>query len=129
MGGLSEAEFEAVRREICASGPPSDGEDLLGMEVDVSESLHEPQPLPWGRVSVRRAGGERGLIAATATGDRADADRIGTVLWRIWARHLAYEYRQGHAVIRTSGEVRLHGVTQIDPGDFWVTVRIRVVLL
>ncbi len=130
---LSEAEFEQVRQEICASGPPSSGEDLHGMEVDVWEYLGEPhiadmRPLPWDQISVRRSEGEPWLISAEATGARADANRIRAELSGIWSGHLAYRYRQDHILVVTSDEVCLHGVTQIDTDDFWVTVEVRVVL-
>ena len=130
---LDRAEFEQVRREICASGPPSVGDDLLGMEVDVAEFLSEQRatdarPLPWRYVSLRRAEGEPWLIAAKAEGERADAFRIDAELSRIWSHQLAYQYRQRYTVVVASDEVRLYGVTQIGPGNFWVTVKVQVAL-
>jgi hypothetical protein len=130
---LDEAEFERVMSEICASGPPSSGDDLLGMEADVGEYLGgaraaDSRPLPWKRVSVRQAKDVPWLIAAGARGARADAATIRTDLSRIWSQHLAYRYRQKYTMVVTPDQVCLQGITQIGPGDFWVTVEIQVAL-
>ena len=53
---LSPAAFELQRRAICRSGPPSGGDDLLGMKIDFLTWLgdttyaFEPHEL-WRRLS------------------------------------------------------------------------------
>jgi hypothetical protein len=53
-------EFERIRTEICASGPPSDGDNLLGMEIDSCAYLGDTayaddDPGLWQDMTVRRS--------------------------------------------------------------------------
>lgn len=130
---LTPEAFEQIRGEICTSGPPSDGDDLLGMEIDFCAFLGEgtysdEEPELWRDVSVSRTEGGVWLIQAVAYGAQSDAQEIATALPRIWMEHLRYGYREGHTIVQTENDVRLQAVTQIDPHDLWVTAQVQVLL-
>jgi hypothetical protein len=63
---VNSAEFERVRAGICATGPASDGDNLLGMEMDAYAFLDSPlkahgDRVPWTDMTIRRSeGGQSG---------------------------------------------------------------------
>jgi hypothetical protein len=98
---LSLDDFEQLRREICASGPASGGDNLTGMEIDFEAFLDDPayadeDPGLWQNMDVQRHPGAPWLITGRASGRRQDANAIGAELARIWEEHLRYQYRAGH---------------------------------
>lgn len=129
---LTPEAFEQVRREICVSGPPSGGDDLLGMEIDLPTSekvrTRRVSQSYGARFPCRGMTLDRGLFRLSGHGALGDAQAIATALSRIWMENLRYTYREGHTVLQTSNDVRLRAVSQIDPHDFWVTAEVRVLL-
>ena len=130
-GMISAEEFDQVRREICASGPASDGDNLLGMEIDFCAYLGDPsdadeRPDLWQDMVVRRSDGAEWLITGRARGRSDQADSIAAELSRVWEESLRYHFRAEHVVSSTPGYVRLRAVTQIGPGDLWVTAEVQV---
>jgi hypothetical protein len=128
------AEFERVRAEICASGPASSGDNLLGMEIDSCAYLGDPDyanddPGLWTDMTVRRSGSDEWLITGRARGRAGDAPAIAAELSRIWEQRLRYNYRSAHTVISAPDSVTLRAVTQIGPHDTWVTSSVRVGLI
>lgn len=128
---LSLDDFERLRREICASGPASDGGNLLGMETDFCAYLGDPayadeDPGLWQNMIVRRHEGAQWLITARAKGRREDADAIGAELARTWEERLRYQHRAGHTVETAPDHVTLRAVTQTAPGELWVTATVQV---
>lgn len=128
------AEFERVRAEICASGPASRGDNLLGMEIDACAYLGDPaysdeDPGPWTDMTVQRSESAEWLITGQAIGRAVDALAIAAELSRIWEQHLRHNYRSPHTVISTPDSVTLRAVTQIGPRDIWVTASVRVNLV
>jgi hypothetical protein len=128
---ISAEDFEKVRGEICASGPASDGDNLLGMEIDFCAYLGNPayvdeDPRLWRDMEVHRSQGGEWLITGHATGRSDRADVIARELTRVWEERLRYRYRAGHTVTSTPGYVRLRAVTQIGPGGLWVTAEVQV---
>lgn len=126
-------EFETIRAEICASGPASDGDNLLGMEIDACAFLGDPayaDDWPGLRqdMTVRSARNGEWLIVGEANGRTVDAPAIADALSRIWSDQLRYRFRSAHTVVSTPGTVNLRAVTQIAPGGFWVTADVRVSL-
>lgn len=82
-------EFGRIRAEICASGPPSHGDDLLGMEIDFCAYLGDPayadhDPGLWAGMTVRRSESEEWLIRGRASGRTGDASAIKAELSRTW---------------------------------------------
>ncbi|ADB35592.1 hypothetical protein Kfla_6600 [Kribbella flavida DSM 17836] len=129
---LSPTVFDEQKREICESGPPSDGDNLLGMEVDflalLSDTTYADQPHElWDDAVVQR--NERGewLIDAAATAKPGvTAAQVEAALSTAWTQHLRYQYREAHTLRTEPASVTLQAVTQMDPADLWVTARVRV---
>ena len=125
--------FEATRRTVLASGPPSAGDDLLGMEIDCCAFFgdpayaDDPTELWQGMEIVRRAGTEW-LIQGRATGRRTNAQAIARSLAAIWEERLRYAYYSAHTTDVTPDRVTLRALTQIAEGGFWVTAEIEVAL-
>lgn len=126
-------EFERIRAEICASGPASDGDNLLGMEMDCCACLGDPAFADadrglWHGMTVRRSEGAEWLITGRAVGRLDDARAMADELSRIWDVRLRYEYRSAHMVSMTSETVVFRAVTQAGPGRIWVTTDVQVAL-
>lgn len=124
-------DFEQLRREICASGPASDGDNLLGMEIDFCAYLGDPayaaeDPGLWQNMVIQRHEGAQWLITGRAKGRREDAGAIGAELARIWEERLRYQDRAGHTIETTADHVTLRAVTQSAPGELWVTATVQV---
>ena len=123
-------DFDQLRREICASGPASGLDDLMGMEIDFDAFLDpvdaDEDPGLWQNMDVQRHPGARWLITGQATGRREDADAIAAELARIWDEDLRYRYRAGHTIEIAPDQVTLRAVTQIAPGGLWVTATVQV---
>ncbi len=124
-------EFERIRSEICASGPASDEDNLLGMEIDCCAYFGDPSdadvsPGLWEDMEVRRAEGAEWLISGRAVGKFDNAQAIASALATIWDLHLRYHYRSAHTVSTAADAVTLRAVTQIGAGDIWVTADVRV---
>ena len=116
-------EFEAIRAEICASGPASGGDNLVGFEIDACAFLGDPayaedEPRLWQDMTVRSARDGEWLILGEANGREGHASAIADALSRIWADRLRYRFRSAHTVVCTPGAVSLRAVTQIAPGGF-----------
>lgn len=130
-GMISAEEVDQVRREICGSGPASDGDNLLGMEIDFCIYLGDPAyadegPELWQDMVVRRSDGAEWLVTGRASGRSDNADSIAAELSRVWEETLRYDFRAEHIVSSTPEYVRLRAVTQIGPGDLWVTAEVQV---
>ena len=128
---LNADDFEQLRREICASGRASGGDDLLGMEIDFDAFLGDhvytdEDPGLWQNMAIQRHPDAQWLITGRATGHREGADAIGAELARIWEKYLRYRERAGHTVEIASDQVTLRAVTQIAPGGLWVTATVQV---
>jgi len=130
---VNSEEFERVRADICASGPASDGDNLLGMEMDAFAFLDSPlnahgDRVPWTDMTIRRSEGAEWLITGRASGKVSDSTQIADALARIWEEHLRYSYTSSHAVGADTGCVSLRAVTQSGPNGIWVTAYIQVAL-
>jgi hypothetical protein len=126
-------EFERIRADICASGSASDGDNLLGMEMDASFFLDSPlnaagDLVPWKDMTVQRSEGAEWLIRGEASGLASDAQAIGDYLSRMWEEHLRYGFRSAHTITSGTDCVHMHAVTLSGPGGIWVTAEVRVAL-
>lgn len=74
------------------------------------------------------SGGAEWLISGRAVGKHGEAQAIASELSSIWDRHLRYRYRSAHTVSTAANAVTLRAVTQIGPGDIWVTADVQVAL-
>jgi hypothetical protein len=130
---VNSEDFERVRADICASGPASGGDNLLGMEMDAYAFLDSPlnahgDPVPWTGMTIRRSEGAEWLITGRASGKVSDSTQIADALARIWEDHLRYSYRSPHAIGTDTDSVSLRAVTQSGPNGIWVTACIQVAL-
>jgi hypothetical protein len=130
VGMIDADEFERLRAQVCASGPASSGDNLLGMEIDACAYLGDPEDDPglWHEMSVNRSEGSEWLITGRASGKAEDAAAIASTLSRIWDEQLRYNYQSAHTVVSTPDSITLRAVTQIDPGGIWVTAAVQVAL-
>jgi hypothetical protein len=131
---LSPTAFEEQRRAICRSGPPSEGDDLLGMEIDFltwlgdTTNAFEPHGL-WDEAVVERDERDEWLIDGSARAKAGvTADQVEAALAMVWTQELRYQYREVHTLVTESTLVTLMAVTQIGAEDFWVTARVRIAL-
>ena len=101
------------------------------MEIDFCTYLGDPayadeDPGLWDDMAVSRAERAEWLVTGRAHGRPQDADAIESELARIWRDKLCYHFREAHTIERSPHEVALFGVTQIGPGELWVTAHVRV---
>jgi len=128
---LAREDFEVEKREVCASGPPSDGDNLLGMEIDCCAYFGDPAYADddadlWHDMAVSRSEGAEWLITGRASAKLENAKLIAAELSRVWEEKLRYHYRSAHTIEQRPGEVVLLAVTQIGPSDLWVTAKVSV---
>ncbi len=101
------------------------------MEMDFHAFLHgadsDARPV-WRDVDVHRFEDRDWLIEATAKGDAAQAATIGTRLVEIWKSRLRYGRLEAHTLTTSPDRVVLEAVTQLGPGQLWVTARVVVTL-
>jgi hypothetical protein len=131
---LTREEFDDEKRRICSSGTPSTDDNLLGMEIDCDYYFGDPTDESdadldlWRDMNVAQSPGQEWLITGVAQARLDDAVAIADSLSRIWDVNLRYRYREAHTVERRADEVVLLAVTQTNPGDIWVTVKVTVLL-
>jgi hypothetical protein len=82
-GMVDPDEFESIRAEICASGPASNGDNLLGMEIDCFAFFGDPSyaddgPGFWEDMKIQRSEGASWSTSADSVTLRA-ATQIGPV--------------------------------------------------
>ncbi|MGH8866637.1 MAG: hypothetical protein ACRDYU_01425 [Actinomycetes bacterium] len=124
----ADLDFLTVKREVMASGRPSDGEDLRGMQADFDVWLHDSDRL--NLVEVRTTDDPACLLSAIClNAPGAGADEVEYELVRIWTERLCYQYRESHRTTTSSEAVELDAVTQLAPAGLWVTGRVTVRLL
>jgi hypothetical protein len=112
--------FEDARRRMMASGPPSNGDDLLGMEIDFEAYL--PRCSALQSVRATHTGNPESLIVAECVAhSAASPDAVVEQLRRTWQEDLSYRYCEAHRIRRSQGAVHLDVVTQIGRGQFYVT--------
>ncbi|WP_112237143.1 hypothetical protein [Kribbella monticola] len=132
---LSRAAFDEQRREICRSGSPSDGDDLLGMEIDFLARLGDPtyadQPHElWEEPTVEQDQGGDWLIRLSTTArPGVTAEQVVEGLSAAWTQDLRYHYREAHTLVTEPRSVTLQAVTQMGPNDLWATAHVRVELI
>lgn len=128
---LSREDLATISAAVRADGPPSSGDNLLGIEMDFHAFLHgadsEARPV-WRDLAVRRLEDHDWLIEATARGDAAQAATIGARLVEIWESSLRYGHLEAHTLTTSPDRVVLEAITQSGPGQMWVTARVIVTL-
>lgn len=128
------AAYLDLLERVTSTCPPSSGFDLDGMRIDVEHYLGQDSMLSdvrLHRFDEPLADPSAPLIMAWASwGLRAEAygprERAAFLEWH-WQRWLSYRHADEHVVTATpDGHLHLHGVTQIDVEDFYVTLHVDV---
>ena len=109
------------------SGPPSAGDNLLGMEIDFDAYLGGLEALDESSISVRRTEHPEALIAAkcvAASGfsvaEAAEAVRAA------WLNSLRYNFHEAHHLAVSEDGAVLRLITQIGPSEFYVTGQVTI---
>ena len=127
---LSPTAFAEQKQAICRSGPPSTGDNRLGMEIDFLAELGDPiygdhPHALWTEPLVDQQPDWLIHISATAR-PGATPTQIEQALTTAWTQTLRYTYREAHTVVTTPTSITLQAITQIGPGDLWVTAQVHV---
>ncbi|HEY5249516.1 MAG TPA: hypothetical protein VIJ15_13820 [Dermatophilaceae bacterium] len=116
--------FSRAKIEIMSSGPPSDGDNLLGMQMDF-DVYWDRSPLLRDVVVSRTESTDHLLVVTATSMPRVNDAQIKQELLRIWA-DVSYTYRTACATQSDDEEVRMEAVTQIAPGGLFVTASVTV---
>lgn len=124
---MSEASFPETKRAIVASGQASRGGNLDGMIMDFDAYLEMSDLVEDRSVSIDRTDDVSSLLLATcdATAGAGTEDVIAE-LARIWESSLRYSGPSAYEVGRDGNAVVFDFVTQMAPGELFVTGRITV---
>lgn len=114
--------FRRTVEEVMRSGPPSAGDDLLGMEMDFDHHLFALDGIESASVSVERTSDPEALIVAVCS-PRAGISTAKAMrqVERAWCEHLRYRVHEAHYVATSRDGATLRFVTQIERGGFFVT--------
>lgn len=101
---------------------PSDGDDLLGMEIDFVAFLGGLDQLDVSTLTVRRTSDPAQLIIAeSVAAPGIDVEGAVEAVRQVWLGKLRYSYGEAHYLEVLDRHAVLHFVTQIGPGGFYVT--------
>ena len=116
---------EALR--VMQSGPPSRGDDLLGMEIDFNGYLGGLDELEQSTISVSRTANVETLIlvgcspaARSSLGEAAEAVR------QTWLTRLRYNFFEAHHLVVRDDQAVLRFITQIGPAGLYVTGQVGI---
>jgi hypothetical protein len=123
----SEADFgEAVVRTM-QSGPPSQGDDLLGMEIDFEVYLEKLTEIDGSSISVTRTAHPESLIVAECSAAEGVAlPEAAQAVRRAWLGPLRYDFHEAHHVTVSDNQAVLRFITQMGPADLFVTGQVTV---
>lgn len=130
----SEAGVESVNDDfgravlrVMADGPPSSGDNLLGMEMDFFIRLGDLEEIDSDSVEVKRTGSAECLIRACRAASGVSLGAAADDVRREWLLNLRYNHFEAHRVRTEPTSAALEFVTQIGPGSFYVTGRVEIV--
>jgi hypothetical protein len=109
------------------SGPPSGGDDLLGMEIDFDAHLGELEEIDPDSVSVERTQHAETLIRVSCRAAKGVSLSVAAdAVLSAWKGRLRYGYKEAHHLRLAEHRADLRFVTQIDPHGFFVTASVTV---
>jgi hypothetical protein len=121
------AEFRLTAAKVMATGRPSAGDDLLGMEMDFYGCLLELDEIDDDSLVVRRTSDPEGLILGTCRGGTGvSLETAVAAVRRAWLESLRYSYFEAHCVERNRLRATVHMLTQMGPDGLWVTASLDV---
>jgi hypothetical protein len=119
--------FRAEVLRVMQSGRPSDGDDLLGMEIDFVARLSDLNAVDDSTVSVRRTSHADSLIVADcAIAAGTSLEEAADEVRQAWVGPLRYNFYEAHDLTLSAETAVLRFVTQIGPGEFYVTGEVTV---
>ncbi|MBB5867115.1 hypothetical protein F4553_000494 [Allocatelliglobosispora scoriae] len=118
---VSTDSFEQDKREMMASGTPSDGDNLDGMMIDFDHYLvFKCRAL--GKGTVAATGDPARLLLVTcAAASGASPEEIAAEISGAWRSYLRYGFREAHRIRDTPTTVELDFATQSGEGGIFVT--------
>jgi len=122
MTGDDEATFRRDALAMITSGPPSAGDDLLGMEIDFVAYLSGLDEIEPDSVEVSRTSHPESLIRASCSAAAGtDLSVAAEAVQTAWTDQLRYQYRESHHLRLTPEGAELAFATQIGPEALYVT--------
>ena len=110
-----------------ALGPPSGGDDLVGMEMDFFVLLGELEGVEDESVEVERTTHPECLLRASCRAARGvPVEAAAEAVRHEWLTNLRYSYFESHRLKTDGDQAVLEFVTQISPDGFFVTGRVEV---
>ena len=115
--------FDAAIRESLKLVPLSRGDNLLGFEIDLQETLRASS---FVKIKVKRTELATCKLIFTCTTTNSSAAVVASSLQRLWIEKLCYEPFEAHALQQESDKVTLSFVTRSgdSDGDLCVTGKI-----
>jgi hypothetical protein len=114
---VSKDELREAVEVAMASGAPSSGDNLLGMEMDFVARLSGLDELDSKSVKVRRTGSTEELIIATCRcAEGVPLAVAGNAVRTVWLDDLRYSEFEAHSLAISDGVAELRFVTQMSRG-------------
>ena len=120
-------DFARVTLAVMRDGPPSCGDNLDGMALDIDARLWHLDEIESDSIIVKSTPHAERLLRAScyAAAGVTVSDAIEAVE-QIWITDLSYRFLEAHRVVIGATEAELNFITQIGPGRFFVTGQIEV---
>ena len=119
---VSDQAFRRALEAVLTSGVPSDGDNLLGMEMDFVVRLSGLDELDAESVTVRRTERAEALIVATCrTAEGVPLAVAAAAVRDIWLDDLRYAESEAHSLSVSEDAAELRFMTQMRPGGLFVT--------
>lgn len=120
-------EFAAEKQRVIRDGEPSDGHNLLGMEIDFTAYLLGLDPVEPSSVEAHRTSDPACLIEASCRAVVGVSLRsAGVAVEDAWATALRYREHEAHCIVFDDDRVVLDCITQMRPGGLYVTARVTI---
>ena len=117
---MNEELFEEAKRQMMASGTPSDGPNLSGMGIDFDAYLFMAELFE--HVAVHQTGDPDCLLTASCRVARGGTPTaVGEALVSIWQDKLRYHYNAAHRLRQDHLGMYLDVATLSDAGGIFVT--------
>ena len=120
-------DFASVTLAVMRDGPPSCGVNLDGFALDIDARLWQLDQIESDSIIVTSTPHAARLLRVScyASAGVTLSDAIEAVE-QIWITDLSYQFLEAHRVVIGATEAELNFITQIGPGQFFVTGQIEV---
>jgi hypothetical protein len=122
-----DVEFRQAVVRAMQSGPPSQGDNLLGMEIDFEVYLEDLTEIEESSISVARTNNHESLIVTACTAAAGVSLRTAAqAVRRASLGPLRYEFHEAHGLTVSNDQAVLRFVTQMGPGELFVTGQVTI---